>query len=82
MTGFIIFIIPLFLILGRWFRPKTIEHISAFSIALFYLICSLFAGTYYDARFMWIFFMLYMMPQTKLDMGKNVLLEKTKKLNP
>ena len=44
MTGFIIFIILLFLILGRWFRPKTIEHISSFSIALFTLFVACLPG--------------------------------------
>lgn len=50
----------------RWFRSILLEHTIAFCLGVFYLISSLFAGTYYDARFMWMFFLLFMMPASKI----------------
>ena len=64
IVGLALFCIPLFLLVGRWFRSRMLEHNMSFCAGMFYLVFSMFVGTYYDAKFMWLFFLLYMMPAT------------------
>lgn len=50
------------LLVVRWFHPRNMEHNISFYLGIFYFIASMFAGTYYDAKLMWLFFLLYMIP--------------------
>jgi len=67
LVALVLFSVALGKAIVRWFRPKTLLQVFCFIQALFYLIASLFSGYYYDARLMWLFMLLYMMP--KLDTG-------------
>lgn len=64
MIGLFLFLLIGIILIRRWFLPKKLEHSAALCIGIFYFICSMLAGTYYDARFMWLFFLLYLMPAT------------------
>lgn len=46
----------------RWFRVRSFQHTFAAMAGFFYFVCSMFAGSYYDARLMWLFLLLYMLP--------------------
>lgn len=64
LVGLFLFLLVVILFFRRWFLPKNLEQMTAFCLGIFYFICSMLAGTYYDARFMWLFFLLYLMPAT------------------
>jgi O-antigen ligase len=44
--------------IARILRTKDAWAIGALSAGLFFLVASLFSGTYYDARFVWVFLLL------------------------
>jgi len=63
-VGLVLFLISMVLLIARWFRPMALEHKVAFSLGILYFVANMFSGYYYDARFMWFFFLLYLMPCT------------------
>jgi len=62
-AGLLLFGSAVTLLMMRWFRPRSLENTVAGFAGLYSLICCMFAGSYYEARFMWVFFFLYMLPQ-------------------
>lgn len=62
VVGLGLLVLPLVLLGMCWRSPKHLDHFVAFSIGTLYLVASMFAGSYYDARLAWVFFALYMMP--------------------
>jgi O-antigen ligase len=62
LVALVLFFIALGKTVLRWFKAKSILQVLCFVQAIFYLLASLFSGYYYDARLMWLFFLLYMMP--------------------
>jgi O-antigen ligase len=62
VIGLMFLTLPFLFVIARCFRPMTLEQKAALSAGLFYFIASMFSGTYYDARFMWVFFVILMQP--------------------
>jgi O-antigen ligase len=62
IVGLVLLLPPLVLLVMRWPLPKDLHHLVALSLGTLYLVASMFAGSYYDARLAWVFFTLYMMP--------------------
>ncbi len=52
--------IPFLMLIWRYRKPRILENNFAFGLAVFYFVNSMFTGTYYDARFLWVFMMLFM----------------------
>jgi len=48
-------------------RSMPVEQKAAGAIAMLYLVASMFSGDIYDARFLWFFACLYMLPLAKAD---------------
>jgi O-antigen ligase/polysaccharide polymerase Wzy-like membrane protein len=65
LVGLFLLLVPSVFLCRRWFSEKTIEHKMCFALGSFYFFESMFSGTYYDARFMWLFLLLYLMPATR-----------------
>ena len=59
VIGLMFLTLPFLFVIARCFRPMTLEQKAALSAGLFYFIASMFSGTYYDARFMWVFFAIF-----------------------
>lgn len=64
LIGFVLLVMTFFLLVPRWFRARALEHTTAFALGVLYLVANCFSGTYYDYRFMWLFFLLYLIPAT------------------
>lgn len=64
----------LFLLVYRWFQPRSVEHDFILAICLLYLLSSQISGQIYDARFIWFYGLAYMLP--KRENGR------TKESNP
>jgi len=62
MVGLLLFGAIAMLLVRRWFRVRSLQHTFAAMAGFFYFICSMFAGSYYDARLMWLFLLLYILP--------------------
>lgn len=63
-VGILVLIIGL--LVARAFRPTSPEHHMALAAGMFYFVASMLAGTYYDARLMWLFFLLFMLPVARI----------------
>ena len=61
VIALLLFSLIIFVIIKRWFRPKTLENNFTFLLALLFFFASMFSGSIYDTRFMWIFLTLYML---------------------
>jgi len=44
--------------------PKSLEHLTALSLAVFYFGASQFSGGFYDCRWLWVLGALYLLPAT------------------
>ena len=70
VLGLLGFVVVLYWPIQRIIRSRDSLALGALMSGLFFLVASLFAGTYYDARFMWVFLMLGMLcvdqPRVKL----------------
>lgn len=62
IAGLILTLIVFGSLIPRWFKPRTLEHNVALIVGIFYLLASMFSGTYYDWRFLWLFLFFYMLP--------------------
>jgi O-Antigen ligase len=62
LIGLTLLVIPFVIIVSRIFCNNTLEQRTCLSISTFYLIANMFSGTYYDARFMWLFLVLFLTP--------------------
>lgn len=45
-------------------KAKSLEHLTALSLAVFYFGASQFSGGYYDCRWLWVMGALYLLPST------------------
>ena len=61
VLGLIGFLVVLYWPMQRIVRSRDSLALGALVTGLFFLVASLFAGTYYDARFLWVFLMLGML---------------------
>ncbi len=61
LVGLVFFILSICWLGPRWFRTQGLEQTVACSLGIFYFVASMFSGTYYDARYMWVFFYIYML---------------------
>lgn len=64
LLGLLLFALTLIPIYARWKRDRGPLADVCLVLAVFYLLASLASGTYYDWRFIWLFFLLYMMPSS------------------
>jgi O-antigen ligase len=62
--GLMLLALTLCPLLGRFFRPKNLEHRMACGAACFFFLASLFSGSYYDTRYVWLLSLLYMTPDS------------------
>ncbi len=71
MVGLALVSAALIQLVPRWFRPKNLEQTAAFFTGSLYLIASMFSGDLYDTRFVWVFFLLYMLPAASPSLDKS-----------
>jgi hypothetical protein len=62
LAGLMLLGVPLALVAGRLRRPLDIEQRMAFVLGWFYLCAAQFSGSYYDCRFLWLYFLVVMIP--------------------
>lgn len=55
----VLLLIPLTL---RWKQERLLEHNICLTLAIFFFAASMFSGSYYDWRFVWLFLILFMTP--------------------
>jgi O-antigen ligase len=60
---FFLLLSGIFLFNGRR-KPKSLEHLTALSLAVFYFGASQFSGGYYDCRWLWVLGAMYLLPCT------------------
>jgi len=60
---FFLLLSGLALVAGRR-APKSLEHLTALSLAVFYFGASQFSGGFYDCRWLWVLGALYLLPVT------------------
>lgn len=61
LAGLLLFILTLLPLIGRWRQPRDLEANACFVLGVYFLFASLVSGSYYDWRFVWIFFLLFTM---------------------
>ncbi len=62
IAGLLLLGIPFALLALRLGRPLAIEQRMAFVLGCFYLCAAQFSGSYYDCRFVWLYFLIAMPP--------------------
>jgi O-Antigen ligase len=62
VVGLMLLSIPFAMLVARLRRPLALEHRMAFVLGCFYLCAAQFSGTYYDCRFLWLYFLIVMLP--------------------
>jgi O-antigen ligase len=62
LLGLLLGGVPFALLAARLKRPLAIEHRMAFVLGCFYLGAAQFSGSYYDCRFVWLYFLIAMAP--------------------
>lgn len=62
VIGLIILFSCLLLMVNRWFQPRKAENDFILILCIFYFFSSLVSGGIYDARFIWLYGALYMLP--------------------
>ncbi len=67
VLGLILLIITFIPVVIRWFQKRTLDSNACFILGAFYLIASMFSGSYYDQRFMWLFLLFFMFPSSIED---------------
>jgi O-antigen ligase len=60
--GLLLFSVCVALIVARTTRPTTVEQRVCFYLAIGHFLVNMMSGSYYDARFMWLFLFFYMLP--------------------
>ena len=66
VAGLLLLSIPFALLVVRLGRRLAIEHRMAFVLGCFYLCAAQFSGSYYDCRFLWLYFLVVMPPAARL----------------
>jgi hypothetical protein len=66
VAGLLLLSVPLGLLALRLRRPLAIEHRMALVLGCFYLCAAQFSGSYYDCRFVWLYFLVVMLPAARL----------------
>jgi O-antigen ligase len=62
LIGLSLFAAPFLLLLGRWRKPRGLEHDTALITGAYFGATNLFHGTYTDALPMWLVLLLFMLP--------------------
>jgi O-antigen ligase len=60
--GLILIIISVLLLMFGFRVKKSIENNMLFIIGFYYLLASMISGSYYDWRYIWVMFLLFLMP--------------------
>jgi O-antigen ligase len=69
LIGLVLLVIPVSIIIRRLFTNNTLEQKVCLSLGIFYFVANMFSGTYYDARFMWLFLLLFLAPASNTGSG-------------
>ena len=67
LVGALLLSAPLVLLLFQWRRHQALEQHVVLFLGLYHFVASMFSGGYYDARWMWFFFAVYMLPLVVTD---------------
>jgi O-antigen ligase len=67
LIGLVLLVIPFSMIARRVFTNNTLEQKVSLSLGIFYFVANMFSGTYYDARFMWLFLLLCLAPASRQE---------------
>jgi O-antigen ligase len=62
LVGLLLLGVPLALLAYRLGRRLALEQRMAFVLGCFYLLAAQFSGSYYDCRFVWLYFVVVMLP--------------------
>jgi O-antigen ligase len=66
VAGLLLLSVPLGLLALRLRRPLALEQRMALVLGCFYLCAAQFSGSYYDCRFVWLYFLVVMLPAGRL----------------
>ena len=64
-VGLVLFALTIPALVTRWFRPRSLETTTSLFLAVAFFLTTMFSGGLYDARYMWLFFLFYMMPSSQ-----------------
>jgi hypothetical protein len=62
VLGLLLLGIPFAILAARLRKHLALEHRMAFVLGCFYLCAAQFSGSYYDCRFLWLYFLIAMLP--------------------
>lgn len=65
--GLILLLLTALPLIFRLSRYRSLQTNVCLLLGLFYLLTSMFSGSYFDQRFMWLFFLFYMYPSLQQD---------------
>jgi O-antigen ligase len=63
LLGLIFLVVLLIPVVLRWKQERDLQTNTCLVLAAFFFMASLFSGSYYDWRFIWLFLLFYMMPE-------------------
>ena len=74
VLGLVFLVVTSLPLITRWRRRRSLLNNVCFILGVFYLTGSMMSGSYYDQRFMWLFFLFYMFPAypNELEIGRAV----------
>lgn len=67
VLGLVVLISSMLLLIRRWFQERSAECEFVLAICILYFFSSLLSGGIYDARFIWFYGLMYMLPTHRGD---------------